>query len=92
MEMTFDEALVLQQLRYTGMLETVRIRRSGYSAKYPYQVNGHPIAQSLRIIIFCVAAKILCDILYLLGIQRPVSGAATQVLSRSENGHHIPAT
>ncbi|CAI9531420.1 unnamed protein product, partial [Staurois parvus] len=37
MEMTFDEVLVLQQLRYTGMLETVRIRRSGYSAKYPYQ-------------------------------------------------------
>ncbi|CAJ0946475.1 unnamed protein product [Ranitomeya imitator] len=37
MEMTFDEALVLQQLRYTGMLETVRIRRSGYSAKYTYQ-------------------------------------------------------
>ncbi|KAM8960477.1 unconventional myosin-IXb [Pelodytes ibericus] len=36
-EMTFDEALVLQQLRYTGMLETVRIRRSGYSAKYTYQ-------------------------------------------------------
>ncbi|KAM4707287.1 unconventional myosin-IXb isoform 2-T2 [Discoglossus pictus] len=37
MEMTFDESLVLQQLRYTGMLETVRIRRSGYSAKYTYQ-------------------------------------------------------
>ncbi|XP_069818388.1 unconventional myosin-IXb isoform X3 [Dendropsophus ebraccatus] len=37
MEMTFDEILVLQQLRYTGMLETVRIRRSGYSAKYTYQ-------------------------------------------------------
>ncbi|XP_056374114.1 unconventional myosin-IXb isoform X3 [Hyla sarda] len=37
MEMTFDEVLVLQQLRYTGMLETVRIRRSGYSAKYTYQ-------------------------------------------------------
>ncbi|XP_063311506.1 unconventional myosin-IXb isoform X4 [Pelobates fuscus] len=36
-EMTFDEALVIQQLRYTGMLETVRIRRSGYSAKYTYQ-------------------------------------------------------
>ncbi|XP_017953136.1 unconventional myosin-IXb isoform X4 [Xenopus tropicalis] len=37
MEMRFDEALVLQQLRYTGMLETVRIRRSGYSAKYTYK-------------------------------------------------------
>ncbi|KAG2463469.1 MYO9B protein, partial [Polypterus senegalus] len=37
-ELYFDEALVLQQLRYTGMLETVRIRRSGYSAKYTFQV------------------------------------------------------
>lgn len=36
--MLFDESLVLQQLRYTGMLETVRIRRSGYSAKYTFQV------------------------------------------------------
>ncbi|XP_066502974.1 si:zfos-588f8.1 isoform X1 [Hoplias malabaricus] len=36
-EMYFDEALVLQQLRYTGMLETVRIRRSGYGAKYTFQ-------------------------------------------------------
>lgn len=38
-EMLFDESLVLQQLRYTGMLETVRIRRSGYSAKYTFQVR-----------------------------------------------------
>ncbi|XP_064187765.1 si:zfos-588f8.1 isoform X4 [Anguilla rostrata] len=37
MEMSFDETLVLQQLRYTGMLETVRIRRSGYGAKYTFQ-------------------------------------------------------
>ncbi|XP_019393919.1 PREDICTED: unconventional myosin-IXb isoform X2 [Crocodylus porosus] len=36
-ELLFDEGLVLQQLRYTGMLETVRIRRSGYSAKYTFQ-------------------------------------------------------
>ncbi|KAG8517280.1 Unconventional myosin-IXb, partial [Galemys pyrenaicus] len=36
-ELHFDEELVLQQLRYTGMLETVRIRRSGYSAKYTFQ-------------------------------------------------------
>uniref|UniRef100_A0A3Q2U3P4 Myosin IXB n=1 Tax=Fundulus heteroclitus TaxID=8078 RepID=A0A3Q2U3P4_FUNHE len=36
-EMCLDEALVLQQLHYTGMLETVRIRRSGYPAKYTFQ-------------------------------------------------------
>ncbi|KFU95832.1 Unconventional myosin-IXa, partial [Chaetura pelagica] len=30
-------SLVLRQLRYTGMLETVRIRQSGYSCKYSFQ-------------------------------------------------------
>uniref|UniRef100_A0A8C2T3N6 Myosin IXA n=1 Tax=Coturnix japonica TaxID=93934 RepID=A0A8C2T3N6_COTJA len=33
----FSDSLVLQQLRYTGMLETVRIRQSGYSCKYSFQ-------------------------------------------------------
>ncbi|KAL1248056.1 hypothetical protein QQF64_023432, partial [Cirrhinus molitorella] len=33
----FNDALVLRQLRYTGMLETVRIQRSGYSIKYSFQ-------------------------------------------------------
>ncbi|XP_075064447.1 unconventional myosin-IXa isoform X3 [Mixophyes fleayi] len=33
----FNDSLVLRQLRYTGMLETVRIRQSGYSCKYPFQ-------------------------------------------------------
>uniref|UniRef100_A0A8C1STG2 Myosin IXAb n=1 Tax=Cyprinus carpio TaxID=7962 RepID=A0A8C1STG2_CYPCA len=37
----FNEALVLRQLRYTGMLETVRIRRSGYSVKYSFQEFAH---------------------------------------------------
>ena len=41
-ELCFDDELVLQQLRYTGMLETVRIRRSGYSAKYTFQVGCSP--------------------------------------------------
>ncbi|KAF7706039.1 hypothetical protein HF521_019293 [Silurus meridionalis] len=35
-EMQFDDDLVLRQLRYTGMLETVRIKRSGYGAKYTF--------------------------------------------------------
>ncbi|XP_025900890.1 unconventional myosin-IXa [Nothoprocta perdicaria] len=33
----FSDSLVLRQLRYTGMLETVRIRQSGYSCKYTFQ-------------------------------------------------------
>ncbi|XP_051898399.1 unconventional myosin-IXAa isoform X5 [Pristis pectinata] len=33
----FNDHLVLRQLRYTGMLETVRIRQSGYGIKYTFQ-------------------------------------------------------
>ncbi|KAJ7994672.1 hypothetical protein DPEC_G00251900 [Dallia pectoralis] len=33
----FNDGLVLRQLRYTGMLETVCIRQSGYSVKYTFQ-------------------------------------------------------
>lgn len=36
----FNDGLVLRQLRYTGMLETVRIRQSGYSIKYTFQVRS----------------------------------------------------
>uniref|UniRef100_A0A673AH63 Myosin IXAb n=1 Tax=Sphaeramia orbicularis TaxID=375764 RepID=A0A673AH63_9TELE len=37
MPLRFNDSLVLRQLRYTGMLETVRIRQSGYSIKYMFQ-------------------------------------------------------
>ncbi|XP_067293099.1 unconventional myosin-IXAb isoform X2 [Pseudorasbora parva] len=37
----FNDTLVLRQLRYTGMLETVRIRQSGYSVKYSFQDFAH---------------------------------------------------
>ena len=33
----FDDMLVLLQLRYTGMLETVRIRQSGYSVRLTFE-------------------------------------------------------
>ncbi|XP_045140998.1 unconventional myosin-X [Echinops telfairi] len=33
----FDQAVVLNQLRYSGMLETVRIRKAGYAVRQPFQ-------------------------------------------------------
>ncbi|CAM9886820.1 unnamed protein product [Lampetra planeri] len=37
MPLRFDEKVVLRQLRYTGMLETVRIRQAGYSVRYSFK-------------------------------------------------------
>ena len=34
----FDDVLVLRQLRYTGMLATVRIRQSGYNYRLTFEV------------------------------------------------------
>ncbi|CAL8344105.1 unnamed protein product [Merluccius merluccius] len=36
--MYFDEELVLQQIKYSGMLEMVRIQKAGFGAKYTFEV------------------------------------------------------
>jgi myosin heavy subunit len=33
----FDETVVLEQIRYSGLLETIEIRRSGYSHRIPFE-------------------------------------------------------
>ena len=35
----FDDDLVLRQLRYTGMMETVKIRKAGYSVRTDFEVR-----------------------------------------------------
>jgi myosin heavy subunit len=34
--MLFDKAVVLQQLRYTGMLETIQIRKMGFPVRFRF--------------------------------------------------------
>lgn len=35
----FDDEIVLRQLRYTGMLATVKIRQSGYNYRLKFEVH-----------------------------------------------------
>ena len=36
--MLFEKSVVLTQLRYTGMLETIKIRQMGYPVRYRFKV------------------------------------------------------
>lgn len=38
-ELQFDDELVLQQIRYTGLMQMVQVQKSGYSAKYTFKVR-----------------------------------------------------
>lgn len=40
-ELHFDDELVLQQIRHTGILQMVHIQKSGYNAKYTFKVDNH---------------------------------------------------
>lgn len=40
-ELHFDDELVLQQIKYTGILQMVNIQKSGYSATYTFKVGNY---------------------------------------------------
>jgi len=35
----FDSDLVMRQLRYTGMMETIKIRKAGYPVRMDFEVR-----------------------------------------------------
>ena len=37
----FDSGLVMRQLRYTGMMETIKIRKAGYPVRMDFEVRPH---------------------------------------------------
>lgn len=39
--MYFDDEVVLQQIKHTGILQIVHIQKSGYTAKYSFKVCKH---------------------------------------------------
>lgn len=55
----FNDNLVLRQLRYTGMLETVRIRQSGYSIKYSFKVTSKILTVENPLNILCTCILLL---------------------------------
>lgn len=42
-ELHFDDELVLQQIKHTGILQVVHIQKSGYTAKYSFKVCSHTV-------------------------------------------------
>jgi myosin-9 len=65
----FDDVLVLLQLRYTGMLETVRIRQSGYSVRLSFD----EFIQHYRILLskgLLSSQKDIKDFLSLMNLER----------------------
>ncbi|KAM5158485.1 unconventional myosin-X [Mantella aurantiaca] len=59
----FDQTLVLNQLRYSGMLETVRIRRAGFPVRISFQDFCFRYKVLMRIVTFPEDLKGKCETL-----------------------------
>lgn len=53
-ELHFDDELVLQQIKHTGILQIVRIQKSGYTAKYSFKVCSYVVKRELYFIYICM--------------------------------------
>lgn len=67
-ELHFDDELVLQQIKHTGILQIVRIQKSGYTAKYSFKVCSHVVKRELYFIYIYVFLFIYVFIYILLAL------------------------
>ena len=69
----FDRELCCRQLRYSGMMETIRIRRAGYPIRhtfnefvdrYRFLISGCPPAHKVKVSIVNLVKRILSLFLF----------------------------
>lgn len=67
-ELHFDDELVLQQIKHTGLLQIVHIQKSGYSAKYSFKVGSRLVKR-----MFFSICRMFFHHYRLFGIQKSVN-------------------
>jgi len=89
----FDQTFSMQQIRYLGILESVRVRKQGYPARFTYsmffnrygELAEHSKRVSVKVFEEATIAKkkLIChDVLFCPSISMPDKAGNTQNLSK----------